>query len=570
MGWRMAIDAELIISPDLDQAGLVKVMARIDRAMKISAKKAGKEFENEIAGGIRRGIAKGSIGGAIFPPGAGGRPGTGGAGGGLHGPMMQRPESPGAFRARLRREAQEAARIPRSEIFGPVLPGSERARIRAEQREAARIPRSEIFGPVLPAAERSRIRLEQREEEREAKRRAFEATAIHGPVLPASERSRIKRQQLDLEREAERIENLWTIGGVGRRLKGSIKGANIFRAGGFGLAALTAAAPFAITGGAGLWGMMRSFGIRDDVQKVIDDLIKNSTAQNKLNLSRSTGINLGSIAALERQGLAAGMKEGDLAGLANTIMQGVASGDPLFAQFANMKAGAAIPAVFASLANLGESERTMRLFQLGVDPANAGEFFRRIRARGTGKGGEVTLDDVLAQQKEDAQEAERIRNEARTMETARTEAARITKENTAQIVQALGEGGTLGIYLDNIRAQQREIMDNIANFGTASEVANSLEAMIRQLDAITLRIAEDMLPAVQDIVDTAKTIIGASEEGVERLAPSPQRQIENLTDQNPLTETPGSTLELATILAAMLDGWVQRNFNSTNNQNGMN
>lgn len=441
-------DAELIISPDLNQAALVKVMARIDRAMKVSAKRAGMEFQKQIAAGIRKGIAEGTAGGVFVPgkmPGAipGGapvprpaptRPARPPAAEEIHGAMMTRPESPAAFRARLRKEARD----------------------------------------------------EQRAAEKEARESA---------------------------RAAQERADFWTIGATGRRVKGSIKGMNIFKAGGFGLGAAALLAPFAITGLSGLWGMMRSFDIRDNVNKAIEDLIKNSTAQSRVNLSRSTGIDLGSIIALERQGLAAGIKEGGLAGLAGGITKGVLTGDEFFAKYAGMGSKQAITTAFATLANLDENQRNLRLIQMGVDPTTLGdfgEFFTRLRARGTGKGGEVTLDDVLKQQKDDQAKAERDRAEAKNVERMRIQLAETTKENTARLAEALGKGSTFDQYITNVNAQHNLLMDSLKNFKAASGIANSLETLVQSLDANALKNAGALMEPLTKLVNNLNTIIGGS------------------------------------------------------------
>lgn len=429
----MAIDAELLISPELDQAGLVKVMARIDRAMKTSAKKAGMEFQKQVAAGIRKGIIEGSAGGVHVPVTTGGMPAPT--------PVPGRPRRP--------------SETPQAEIHGPMMG-------RAES----------------PAAFRARLRREAKEEERIVQERA----------------------------------DFWTLGSVARRTKSSIKGANIFGVGAAGLGLAALLGPTAITGGAGLWGMMRSFTIRDDIQKSIDDLLKNSTAQSRVNLSRTTGIDLGSIIALERQGVAAGMKEGELSGLASGVMKGVLTDDPFFAKYKGMGSKQAISTAFATLANLDENQRNLRLVQMGADPTNTGEFFRRLKSRGTGKGGEVTLDDVLKQQQEDTERAKREAEDAKNVERMRMQLAEVTANNTSELTRALGQGSTFKTYIDNVNAQHELLMSGLKNFGAASNIANSLEKLIQTLDGEVLKSAGVLLPELTKLVGGLNDIIAGARE----------------------------------------------------------
>lgn len=86
----MGAEAELLISPEIAMADLKQSMAKLDRAMKASAKKAGEEFEDELEKGIIAGAKRGFRRAGKFAAGAAGGVATGGkmAAGGLFGALM--------------------------------------------------------------------------------------------------------------------------------------------------------------------------------------------------------------------------------------------------------------------------------------------------------------------------------------------------------------------------------------------------------------------------------------------------------------------------------------------------
>lgn len=56
----MGAEAELLIMPEMSASDLRQTMARLDKAMKDSARKAGDEFEDELEKGMAAGIRRGA------------------------------------------------------------------------------------------------------------------------------------------------------------------------------------------------------------------------------------------------------------------------------------------------------------------------------------------------------------------------------------------------------------------------------------------------------------------------------------------------------------------------------
>lgn len=364
---------------------------------------------------------------------------------------------------------------------------------------------------------------------------------IHGPMvgapLTASQlRSQLRAEQREAAREAQRAEriaeiraNRFTVSGVGKRVKGAIKGMNIFKLGAAGLAL----SPFLITGGAGLWGMMRAGTIRDNVNTALEQWIESSTAQDKVNLASMTGMNLGSIIGLERLSRSAGMKQGELASIASGIMQGITTKSPFFSKYHGMDFSKAIPTALASLANVSETDRAKALAEMGVLNPGTVEFFRRLKQRG-GKSGEVTLADVLSQQEEDAQAAKNAADEARRLELAREEVAKATEKNTADLARAFGENGTVAKYIEDIARQQKQLITDLGNYGNASNIANTLVEGMQQLDDEALTAANQVMPLLLSILQTIEPIITQSGEIVDLLTkPLNQLTIDDLKEAFP-------------------------------------
>lgn len=385
---------------------------------------------------------------------------------------------------------------------------------------------------------------------------------IHGPMVgapltPSQLRAQLRAEQREMAREAQRAEriaeiraNRFTVGGVGKRLKGAIKGMNIFKLGGAALAL----APFAITGGAGLWGMMRAGTIRDNVNTAIEQWIESSTAQDRVNLANMTGIDLGSIIGLERLGRDAGMKQGELASIAGGIIQGIATKSPFFAKYHGMNFEKAIPTALASLANVSETERSQALAEMGVLNPGTVEFFRRLKQRG-GKTGEVTLEDVLKQQEEDAQAAKNAQDEAKRLEVARAEVAKATEKNTADLARAFGEHGTVAAYIEDIARQQKQLITDLGNYGNASNIANTLTEAMQQLDDEALAAANQVMPLLLSVLQTIEPLITQSGEIVDLLTkPINQLTLDDLKQAFP------------DILGPFVDQW--REFEAAKQANG--
>lgn len=236
-----------------------------------------------------------------------------------------------------------------------------------------------------------------------------------------------------------------------------IKGASFFRPG----VAESLATPSVLTGGSGLWGMMRAGAPHDNISIALEQWFQSHTAQDKVSLASLTGIDLATLISLERLGRDAGMTPKAFAAMVTGIMRGITTKLPLFAGHNGTEAATTIPAAFASLANTDVATCTAALADLGVLNSSAAEFFSRLRLRG-GSDGTVTLSDVLARQKVDELEAKSTQDDARTLAMAYAEIANTTAKCVADISGIPGEIHTVSACIEDIARQQKQLITGLA------------------------------------------------------------------------------------------------------------